>query len=121
MKFPTPTELDAEPGPPPISQYHITQPKNESLSNHIQVDSAPIVRTFYDQHEKHLVNIHKSVQTVWLVNGYHAQDIDMLAEAAVKHYLYKTEHNFKAEELDLSNILSKQLKRPFLNGLNEQS
>ena len=39
----------------------------------------------------------------------------MLAEAAIKHYLWNSVHNFKAEELDLSNTLSKELKRPFVN------
>ena len=49
----------------------------------------------------------------------HPWDIDLLAEAAIKHYLWKSEHNFKAEELDLSNTLSKELKRPFVNRLKE--
>ena len=53
------------------------------------------------------------------MNAYHPLDIDLLAEAAVQHYLSKTEHNYKAEELDLSNALSKELKRAFVNRLKE--
>ena len=49
----------------------------------------------------------KYVQTLGLVNVYHPLDIDLLAEAAIKHFLWKSEHNFKPEELDLSNTLSK--------------
>ena len=79
----------------------------------------PIVRSFYDQHEKELLHILKYVQTLGLVNAHHPLDIDLLAEAAIKHYLWKSEHNFKAEELDLSNTLSKELKRPFINRLKE--
>ena len=43
----------------------------------------------------------------------------MLAEAVIKHYLWKGEHNFKAAELDLSNDLSKELNRPFVDRLKE--
>ena len=46
-------------------------------------------------------------------------DIELLADRAIKHYLWKSEHNFKAEELDLSNTLSKELKRPLVNRLKE--
>ena len=54
-----------------------------------------------------------------LVNAYQPLDIVLLTKAAVKHYLGKTEDNLKAEELDLSNNLSKELKRPFVNRLKE--
>ena len=43
----------------------------------------------------------------------------LLAEAAITHYLWESEHNFKAEELDPRNTLSKELKRPFVNRLKE--
>ena len=83
------------------------------------MDTLPIVRTFCYQHKTELVTILKYVQTLGLVNAYHPLDIDLLAEAAVKHYIWKTEHNFQAEELDLRNTLSKELKRPFVNRLTE--
>ena len=102
-KIAPPTELDAALEPLLILQLNITKPKEESLLHHIRVDTPPIVRSFYDQHEKELLNILKYVQTLGLVNAYHPLDIDLLAEAAIKHYLWKSEHNFKAEELDLSN------------------
>ena len=51
----------------------------------------------------------KYVQTLGLVNTYHPLDIDLLAEAAIKPYLVKSEHNFKAEELDPSNTWCKEL------------
>ena len=81
------------------------------------MDTLPIVRTLYPQHENELRNIVKYVQTLGLVNAYHPLDIDLLAEAAVNHYLWKTEHNFKAEELDQSKTLSEELNRPFVNRL----
>ena len=114
-----PTELDAALEPLLIFQLKITKPKEESLLHHIRVDTLPIVRSFYDQHEKELLNMLKYIQTLGLVNAYHLLDIDLLAEAAIKHYLWKSAHNFKAEELDLSNTLSKELKRPFVNGLKD--
>ena len=83
------------------------------------MDTLPIVRTFYDQHEKELLNILKYVQTLGLVNVYHPLDIYLLDEVAVKHYLWKTEHNFQAEALDLRNTLSKELNRQFVNQLKE--
>ena len=61
----------------------------------------------------------KYVQTLGLVNVYLPLDIDLLGEVAVKHYAWKTVHNFKAEELDLNNTLSKELKRPFVTQLKE--
>ena len=109
-KIAPPTELDAALEPLFIFQLNITKPKEESLLHHIRVDTPPIVRYFYVQHEKELLKILKYVQTLGLVNVYHPWDIDLLAEAAIKHYLWKSEHNFKAEELDLSNTLSKGLK-----------
>ena len=33
--------------------------------------------------------------------------------------MWKSEHNFNTEELDLSNTLSKELKRPFVNRLKK--
>ena len=94
-------------------------PKQESLLHHIRVDAPPIVRTFYDQFEKELLNILQYVQTPGLGNGYHALNIDLLVEVAVQYYLCKTEHNVTAEELDLRNTLSKELKGAFVNRLKE--
>ena len=116
-KIAPPTELDAALEPLLILQLNITKPKEESLLHHIKVDTSPIVRSFYDQHEKELQNILKYIRTLGLVNAYHPLDIDLLAEAAIKHYWWKREHNFKADELDLSNILCKELNRPFVNRL----
>ena len=115
-----PTELDAALEPVLIFQLNITKPKKESLLHSIRVDTPPIVRSFHNQHEKELANILKYVQTLGSVNAYHLLDNDLQAEAAIKHYSWKGEHNFKAEELDLSNTLSKELKRPFVNRLKEQ-
>ena len=95
-KIRTPTECDAALEPPLICQSNITKPKEESLLHHIRVDTPPIERTFYDQPEKVLLHILKYVQTLGLVNAYHTLDIDLLAEEAVKHYLWKTVHNFEA-------------------------
>ena len=44
---------------------------------------------------------------------------DLLAEAAAKHYFWKMQHNFIAEELDSSNTLGKELKRQLVNQLKE--
>ena len=118
-KIAPPTEVDAALEPLLIFQLNITKPNEESLLHHIRIDTPPIVRSFYDQHEKKLLNILKDVQTLRRVNAYHPLDIDLLAEAAIKHYLWKSEHNFKAEELHLSNTLRKELKRPFVNRLKE--
>ena len=82
-------------------------------------DTLPIERTFYNQHEKVLLHILEYVQTLGLVNAYHPLDIDLLVEIAVKHYLWKTEHNCTAEELDQSNTFGKELKPPFVNRLKE--
>ena len=43
----------------------------------------------------------------------------MLAEAGVKDYLWKTEHDFKAEELDLRDTFSKELTSPLVNRLKD--
>ena len=116
-KIATPTELDAALDPVLIFQLNITKPKEETLLHHIRVDTPPIVRSFYNQNEKEVLNIVKYVRTLGLVNAYHPLDIDLLAEAAIKHYLCKSQHNFKAEEIDLRNTCSKELKRPFVNRL----
>ena len=113
------TELDAALEPLFIFQLNINKPKEESLLHHIRVDIPAIVRSSYDQHEKELLNILKYVQTLGRVNAYYPLDIDLLAEAAIKHYLWQSEHNFKAEQLDLTNTLRKELKRPFVNRLKE--
>ena len=112
-----PTELDAARELLLIFQLNMTKTNEESLLPHIGVYRPPIVRSFYDQHEKELLNILKQVQTLGLVNAYHPLDIDLLAEAAVKHYFWKTEYNFTAEDLDLSYTCSIELKRPFVNRL----
>ena len=118
-KIATATDLDAVLEPLLIFQLNIIKPKEERLLHHIRVDTPPIVRSFDDQHEKELLHILKYVQTLRLVNAYHPLDIDLLAEAVIEHDLWKSEHNFKAEELDPSHTLSKELKRPFVNGLKE--
>ena len=118
-KIAPPTELDAALEPLFIFQLNITEPKEESLLHHIRVDTPPIVRSFCDQHETELLNIFKYAQTLGLVNAYHPLDIDLLAKAAIKHNLWKSEHNFNVEELDLSNTLSNELKRPIVNRLKE--
>ena len=114
-----PTKLDAALEPLLIFQLNITKVQEESLLYHIRMYTPPIARSFYNQYEKDLPNIVKYLQTLELVNAYYPLDIDLLAETAIKHYLWKTEHNFKAEELDLRNTLSKELKRPFINWLKE--
>ena len=63
-KIAPPTELDAALEPLLIFQLNITKRKEESLLYHIRVDRPPIVRSFYDQHEKELLNILKYVQTL---------------------------------------------------------
>ena len=113
------TELDTALEPPLLFQYHISKPKEDRLLHYMRVYTPPIVRTFYDQDEQERVNILTYVQTLGLGNTYHPLDIDLLAEAAVKHYLQKTEHNFKEEELDLRNTLSNELKRLFVYRLKE--
>ena len=118
-KIATPTELDAALLPTLSFRLNITKPKEESLLHHIRVDIPPIVRSFYEQHEENLLNILKYVQTLGLEHAYHPLDIDLLAEAAIKHYFWKTEHIIKAEELDLRNTLRKELKRPVVNRLRE--
>ena len=118
-KITTPTELDAALEPPLIFQFNMINPKQESLLHHIRVDAPPIVRTFYDQFEKELLNILKYVQTLGLGNAYHPLDIDLLAEAAVQYSLCKTGYNVTAEELDLSNTWSKELKSPCVNRMKE--
>ena len=115
-KIAPPTELDAALEPLLIFQLNIVKPKEESLLHHIKVDTPPIVRSLYDQHEKELLNILKYIRTLGLVNAYYPLAIDLLAEAAIKNYLWKSEDNFQAEELDLSNTWSKELKRPFVTG-----
>ena len=95
--------LDAALELPLIFQFYITKLKQDSLLHHIRVDTPPIVSTLYDLHEKELQNILKYVQPFGLANAYHPLDIDLLAEAAVKHYLWITEDNFKVEAFDLSN------------------
>ena len=84
-KIAPPTELDAALEPLLIFQLNITKPKQGSLLHHIRVDTPPIVRSSYDQHEKELLHILKYVQTLGLVNAYHPLDIDLLAEAAITH------------------------------------
>ena len=118
-KIKTPTLFDAALEPALIFQFNIAKLKQERVLHHMRVDTPPFVRTFHDQHEKELQNILKYVQTLGLVNASHSQDIALLAEAAVKHYLWKTEHNVKAEELDLSDTLRKELNRPFVNWVKE--
>ena len=113
--IPTPTELDVALEPPLIFRFYIYKPKQDSLLHYIAVNTPPIVRTFCYLHETELRNILKYAQTPGLVNESHALVIDLMAAAAVKHYLWKTEHNFKAEELHLNNTCSKDLKRPFVN------
>ena len=103
----TPTELDAALELAVIFQFHVYKPKDNSLLQHIRLDIPPIVRSFYDLHETELRNILKYVRTLGLANAYYALDMDLLDEAAVKYYLWKTEHNFNAEELDLSEISKK--------------
>ena len=115
----TPTELDSTLEPPFIIRFNIIQPKRDSLLHHIRVDTPTIIRTFYDHHEIELLSMLKYVQTLALVNAYHALDIDLRAEAAVKHYLWKIEHNFKGQELDPSYTLSKELKGPFVKRQKE--
>ena len=94
----SPIELDAARKPPLILQFNILKPKKESLLHHIRVHTQSIVRTFHDQHVKELFHILKYVQTLGLVRAYHLVDIDLLGNAAVKHYLWNIEHNFKAKE-----------------------
>ena len=118
-KSTTATKLDVGLKRPLIFQFNITIPTEASLLHHIRVDTPPIVRTFYVQHEKELLNFHKYVQTLGLVNAYYALDIYMLPEAAVKHYVWKTKHIFNAEELHLSNTLRRELKHQFVNRLKE--
>ena len=118
-KITTPTELDSTLLPTLIFQLPITKPKEASLLHHIRVDTPAIIRTLYEESEEILLNILMYVQTVGLVSGYHLLDIDLLAEAAVKHYFWKPEHNFKGEKLDLRNSLSKELKHPFVNRQEE--
>ena len=86
-KIAPPTELNAALERLLIFQLNITKPQEESLLHHIREDTLSILRSFYNQHEKELLNILKYVQTLGLVNAYHPLDIDLLAEAAIKHYL----------------------------------
>ena len=118
-KIRNPTELNAAQELALIFQFHITKPKEESLLHPMRVHTPPIVRNFYDQDEKELLNSLKYVQTLGLVNAYRPLYIDLLAEAAVKHYLCISEHNFQAADVDLSNTLRKELKRQFINRLTE--
>ena len=94
-KIAPPTELDAALEPLLIFQLNFTKPTEESLLHHIRVDTLPIVTSFYNQHATELLNILKYVQTLGLINAYHPLDMILLVEAAVKHYLWKTEDNFK--------------------------
>ena len=115
----TPTELDAALESPLIFQFHITKSKEESPLPYIRVDTAPIVRTFYDQHEQELLHILNYVPTLGLGNAYHPLDIDLLPEVVGKHYLWTREHNFKVEELDLSDTWSRELKYQLVNRLTK--
>ena len=52
-------------------------------------------------------------------NACHPLDIELLAEAGLKHYFCTTDHDFQAEELDLHSACIKESKRPFVNWLKE--
>ena len=106
-----PTDRDAVLEPILILQLYVNKLKNETLLLHIRVDTLLIVRSYYKRNEKEPLSIHKYIQTLTLVYAYHSLNIDLLTEAAIKHYLWKTEHNFKAEELDSSKTLSKECKK----------
>ena len=86
MAITTPTDLDAALEPARNFQCHITKPNQGSLLHHIRVDTPPIIRTCYNQHEKELRNIRKYAQSQRLVNAYHPLNIDLLAQAAAEHY-----------------------------------
>ena len=86
----------------------------------MRVDTPPIVRTFYDQHEKELLHILKNVQTSGLVNVYHPLDIVLLCRSSSEILLMATEHNLKAVELDLRNTMSKEWKCALVKRLKEQ-
>ena len=78
-----------------------------------------MVRTFYEQYEEKLLKILMYVHILSLMNAYYPLDIDLLAEAAVKHYFCKTEHNFNVDEFNLSNRWSKELKHRFIDCLQD--
>ena len=102
-KVAPPTDLDAALESNLIFQCNVNKAKAESLLHNIQVETPPIARSYYDQHDKELLNILKYVQPLGMVNTYHQLDIDLVAETVAKHYFCDTMHNFKAQELDLNN------------------
>ena len=59
------------------------------------------------------------VQTMGMVQEYNLEDIKLLMEAATKHLLWKSDIQFETEELELTNVLSKQLKKPFIAPIKE--
>lgn len=72
----SPTELAAALNISPIFQLNIHKPKEESLLHHLQVDTPPIVSTFYDQHPKELLNFLQYMHTLGLANKYHRKTLN---------------------------------------------
>ena len=62
-------ELDAVLEPYLVMQFNVTQPEKESLLHYMRVNTPPTIGSFYDQHEKELVNILKYIQPPVLVNS----------------------------------------------------
>ena len=44
--------------------------------------------------------------------AFHPTDIQLMMEAAGKHYLWKTTYPFKDKDLDLSAVIDREFKRP---------
>ena len=93
-KTTSPTEVNEVLEPPLILQLHINKPKHERLLHHMRMYTPPMGRTLHNQHEKELRNILKYIQILGLVHAYDPRDGYLLAEPAVKHYVWKTQYNF---------------------------
>jgi len=118
---PEPQTFEESVKPPPLTVYTVDvgKPEKDSPLTIWEFESPPMTEANWKKVQPQTHDILAFTQTLGYLHCFHPKDIQLLLEAAIKHYLWHTTIPFESKDLELTTVLAERLKRPKIPQLTE--
>jgi len=107
--------------PPPLTIYtiHVLILEEDSPLTMWIFDLRPMTEKHWKKVQPPIHAILAFIQTLGYIHCFHPKDIQLLFEAATKHFLGNTGVPFESKDLELTTVLNEHLKHPNIPQLIE--
>ena len=92
----------------------VAKPNEESLLTKWKYDCPAASDVFVKSVKEDIQDIVTYTQQLGMAQEFHSQDVKLLLEALIKHFLWHLEYPFQEKDLELRAYISKVLRKPTL-------